>query len=441
LFIVGSTFWITGVEAQQILKHNDDLNGVICSVPVLDELLDRAPYLLDQIDLVHMMVPVAGRRYMKRFLGKMPCVGTIHHLEPGYAPEALSVNAQADCIMVVAHMWFNDLSSRGIPTKRLYLLPNGVDTDQFRPTPDNEREQIRQSFGFQESETVIGFAGQPGRDQGWRKGLDVFIEALKILVQNEQQISVLVGGPGWAPALSKIEALGIKGVRRPYVRDANEGAPMYSALDYFWVASRIEGGPVPLIEAMSAGICCISTKVGMATDIIEDGLNGCLVEIGDAQGLATLTGALMKDSGRRKKMSIAARETVVNNFDWSRTATGAPALYRQASENFRSRNLQPIRNSLSRTPPTSSKYLHGGTPHEGQGLLTPQDRTWLDIQERLIWSRELCRLGERRAAILLAWRACLSAPLSVRTWSFLANLLLPRSVLELGRRAVAQFRS
>jgi glycosyltransferase involved in cell wall biosynthesis len=438
LFVVSSSYWITAVEAREIMRHNRDIRGVLCSVPVLDELLERAPYLAENIDLVHFMVPVAGRRYLDRFLGRFPCVTTIHHIEPSYAPEAISINSRADNIMIVSEMWRSALISRGVPADRIFLMPNGVDTRVFRPPGESERSRLRHSMGFTPDEVVIGFSGQPGRDNGWRKGLDVFIYALKILVGQGLRIAVVVGGPGWGTAIAKIRAMGIKVNKRPYVLIAEDGAPMYRALDFFWVTSRIEGGPVPLMEAMSSGVCCISTKVGIAPEVIQDGINGCLVDIEDAPRIAALTSNLMDSLEERERMGREARSTIVSEYDWSKTAKQASLLYNTAMINFercyslKSKQNPHLRADHSQGVLVEAPIDDGG----GSAILSPRDAQWLEAQEQLLWARELCRMGERRAALGLGWRACLTHPFSIRTWSFLANLVMSARALELGRSAV-----
>jgi glycosyltransferase involved in cell wall biosynthesis len=320
----------------------------------------------------------------------------------------------------MSEMWRSELISRGVPADRIFLLPNGVDTNVFRPSNESERLQLRHSMGFAPDDIVIGFSGQSGHDHGWRKGVDVFLNALQLLVEQGLRIAAIVGGPGWGDAVAKIRAMRVKVFWRPYVLNSEDGAPMYRALDFFWVTSRIEGGPVPLLEAMSSGVCCISTKVGFAPEVIKDGVNGCLVDIEDATRIAALTSNLLGDVEKRNRMGNAARSAIVAEYDWSQTAKQAVLLYQTTMLNFEQRY----------SPLDKQKSPAGD---QSNAILSPQDARWLAAQEQLTFSRELCRMGERRAAFTLGWRASLAYPFSIRTWSFLANLILPMRVLELMR--------
>ena len=78
--------------------------------------------------------------------------------------------------------------------------------------------------------------------------------------------------------------------------------------EIFVMSSNFEGMPNALIEAMCLGLACISTKVSGATDLIQDGVNGDLVDIGDEQGLAEKIIRLIDDEKRRKAYAINAMQ-------------------------------------------------------------------------------------------------------------------------------------
>lgn len=63
----------------------------------------------------------------------------------------------------------------------------------------------------------------------------------------------------------------------------------------FVLSSNYEGMPNALMEAMCLGLPCISTRVSGATDLIEDGYNGCLIEIGDEDRLYNKINMLIED--------------------------------------------------------------------------------------------------------------------------------------------------
>ena len=93
---------------------------------------------------------------------------------------------------------------------------------------------------------------------------------------------------------------------------------LYQALDVYMVTSREEGGPMGLMESMASGIPVVSTRVGMAPDLIQDAVSGVLVNVDDVDALASGVVWLM---GNKKITSVsrAARERVMS-VDWESVA-------------------------------------------------------------------------------------------------------------------------
>ncbi|WP_195921505.1 MULTISPECIES: glycosyltransferase family 4 protein [Erysipelotrichales] len=78
--------------------------------------------------------------------------------------------------------------------------------------------------------------------------------------------------------------------------------------EIFVMSSNFEGMPNALIEAMCLGLPSISTKVSGATDLIQDGVNGDLVDLNDEQALADKMIRLIDDDNRRKTYAFNAIE-------------------------------------------------------------------------------------------------------------------------------------
>jgi glycosyltransferase involved in cell wall biosynthesis len=95
-----------------------------------------------------------------------------------------------------------------------------------------------------------------------------------------------------------------------------EMAPLYFACDAYLIASREEGGPAAVLECMATGTPLVSTRVGMAVDVIRHGENGFLAEIEDVDSLAGHLLELMENPGQRDRISSTALETAPR-YDWS----------------------------------------------------------------------------------------------------------------------------
>lgn len=91
---------------------------------------------------------------------------------------------------------------------------------------------------------------------------------------------------------------------------ANNMPEVLSKAELFVLPSDYEGMPNALLEAMASGLCCISTACpcGGPEAVIDDGINGRLVPVGDEQSLSGTMLELLKDSAKRHKMGKHAME-------------------------------------------------------------------------------------------------------------------------------------
>ncbi|WP_460734359.1 glycosyltransferase [Lysobacter tyrosinilyticus] len=76
-----------------------------------------------------------------------------------------------------------------------------------------------------------------------------------------------------------------------------------------------DGIPNVLMESMATGLPVISTRISGIPELVEDGVNGCLVPAGDVSALATAIEELLQDPGQCEAFAIAGRRKVERDFD------------------------------------------------------------------------------------------------------------------------------
>jgi glycosyltransferase involved in cell wall biosynthesis len=102
-------------------------------------------------------------------------------------------------------------------------------------------------------------------------------------------------------------------------RTQEEMVDFYHGLDAYICASRTEGGPHPLLEAAACGIPLISTRVGIAPELIRQYENGILVDRTVDEIRKAIV--LMRDNQEmRREMGIRAREIIETGWTWDRQA-------------------------------------------------------------------------------------------------------------------------
>ncbi|MBN2020392.1 MAG: glycosyltransferase family 4 protein [Sedimentisphaerales bacterium] len=104
--------------------------------------------------------------------------------------------------------------------------------------------------------------------------------------------------------------------RLPSLEQARD---LYSRSIVWFCASRSEGFGLPILEAMACGCAVVSTDCGgSAPDIIEDGVNGFLTKVGDANDIINKIAMLLQDSRLRERIVDNSGSTVCR-FTWQNT--------------------------------------------------------------------------------------------------------------------------
>lgn len=166
----------------------------------------------------------------------------------------------------------------GIPEDKIVVIPLGIDSDIFCPPSDDEKKKIKVDLNLPEDKIIIGSFHKDGN--GWGEGLepklikgpDIFCDVIEGL-SKKYDIHILLTGPARGYVKKRLENAGIS-YQHHYLINPNELAKYYKALDIYLVTSRTEGGPIAFLEAMATGIPLVTTNVGMANDIIQNGVNG-----------------------------------------------------------------------------------------------------------------------------------------------------------------------
>jgi glycosyltransferase involved in cell wall biosynthesis len=237
--------------------------------------------------------------------------GTAGAPEFDRAFEALRTNAARIARVQVTHEEMEALVlSAGVEPSRVFRIPLGIDLDLFPLGDGRACGAARQALGLPADAFVAGSFQKDG--VGWADGLepklvkgpDVLVAALVRLHELRPELHVLLTGPARGYVLRELQRLAIP-FRHVLLRSREELALAYHALDVYIVASRQEGGPKAVLEAMATGVPIVSTRVGQAASLIRHGINGWLADVEDAEALAELAAG----AGREPAVLAAARAT------------------------------------------------------------------------------------------------------------------------------------
>lgn len=194
------------------------------------------------------------------------------------------------------------------PADRVKVIPNGVDTERFRPLPG--RAEIRHELGLAADTPLVGIVARLSYEKNHRLFLDVASRVRRAVPDTH---FLIVGeGPLQAELESQAKILGLApcvhflGVRH----DIPE---ILAELNVFTLASRMEASPMSILEALSCETPVVATRVGSVPDTILHEETGFLVASEDAEAMTEYIVRLLGDAELSKRIGTAGRTHVVRN--------------------------------------------------------------------------------------------------------------------------------
>jgi glycosyltransferase involved in cell wall biosynthesis len=208
--------------------------------------------------------------------------------------------------------------------RRTEVVVHGVDVNAVREVA-GARAEMRAELGLRSSEIVIGTVANY-REQ---KDYPTLLEAAANVIGRGLPVRfVAVGqGPLHDAIHARHEALGL-GDRFLLLGYRADAVRVLAACDVFCLASRWEGLPVALMEALVLGLPVVATAVGGVAEAVADGREGLLVAPGRPRELADALARVVTDERLRASLARAASERGAS-FDITRATRRIEARYRE----------------------------------------------------------------------------------------------------------------
>ena len=269
----------------------------------------------NKIQLIHCHLPWAG------FVGRIvhlisgiPVVYTEHNKQERYQYltrliNKFSFNLQSTAIAVSEDV-AQSIKLNINPSIKVNTILNGINSETFRRNIP-EGQKLRADLGIPSDAIVIGSLGVFRTQKRLNAWLEIFSTVSK---QNPNFRGILVGdGPLKDDIILQVKALGLEQiVFLPGIQsNAND---WYAAMDIFMMTSEFEGLPLALLEAMSCECAVVTTNAGGINEVVEDGINGSMVDVDQWTGLISKVQSLLDNPAERVSMAQAARDRVVHHF-------------------------------------------------------------------------------------------------------------------------------
>jgi glycogen synthase len=308
-------------------------------------------------DIVHSHTwYVAFAGLLARLLHGVPLVVTAHSIEPlrpwkreqlgrGVDVSAWAERAAleaADAVIAVSTEMRRDLLRHfAIAPERIHVIPNGIDTDTYRPALD--RTRLRR-FEIDPARPYVLFVGRISR----QKGLLHLVRAIPA-VDPGTQVVLCAGMPDTAELAREVEAAvarvqatrpGVVWIRE--MVDRPTAVELYSHAAVFCCPSVYEPFGLINLEAMACQVPVVATAVGGIPEVVVDGETGLLVPVdlvehggvveprdpeGLARDLARALNTLLADPARRTAMGVKGRQRAESLLSWAAVARRTLDLY------------------------------------------------------------------------------------------------------------------
>src|SRR5215470_15680080 len=214
-----------------------------------------------------------------------------------------------------------ELVKRGVPAKKTVIVPNGVDTDHFKPGfADAEYMANRKLIG----KRIIGFIGSFYSYEG----LDLLLKSMSHLLPARSDVRLLLPGGGSTETALKTEIarLGLGEAVVMPGRVPHERIPgIYALCDvlaYPRTSWRLTELTTPLkpLEAMAMGKAVVASNVGGHRELIQHGRTGLLFPAGNVSGLARVLNRLLDCQDFCQKLGRQASTWVRQSRSWDKVA-------------------------------------------------------------------------------------------------------------------------
>ena len=189
----------------------------------------------------------------------------------------------------------------GVDPARIVNVPTPVDTAQYRPRP---RRWACERVGLDPDRRYLVFLG---RLDDAVKRVGVIIDIFSQVAATRPDVTLVIAGDG--PDRPRLEQRAREvapgGVHfLGWVDDPEVKAALLAAADGLVLASRSEGAPTAVLEALACGTYVVATRVGAVPTLVVEGETGTTVEPGDDVALR----AAVEDALVARVHSITARE-------------------------------------------------------------------------------------------------------------------------------------
>ena len=208
--------------------------------------------------------------------------------------------------------------------KSAHVIENGINLDRFNP--DLQFKDLRQEFGFSDSDFVVGFIA---RCTLQKNPID-FLKAIKLAHEKDNRVKGLFVGEGDMDGVVN-DFIHANQMNDYLFRSAfrTDVPDLLNCIDVYCLPSLWEGLSIALLEAMAMQKAIIATPTDGTKELIVDGDNGLVVPFNDVHAIADAVDRFSQDQSFMSQCSESARKLIAERFNAQRVADSVSEIYQK----------------------------------------------------------------------------------------------------------------
>lgn len=234
-----------------------------------------------------------------------------------------------DYFIAVSNNFKKMLIDRGFSEKRIFTIYNGIDLNDDIKIQSKE-EFLRKHNIFTDNEYLVGIVAR----LDLVKNHEVFINAAKKVIHKRKDVIFLIAGDGSEKKrlISMINNFGIS-EKVIFLGRVDDPDSFFNAIDINVLTSKSESFPYVILEGARQKKVIISTDVGGIKDLVKNGVNGYLFEVGDSEKLSHYIQDLLENDNKINEMGEKLYIDVKNKFSLENMAYEHNKIYTYVKKN------------------------------------------------------------------------------------------------------------
>jgi glycosyltransferase involved in cell wall biosynthesis len=312
-----SASWAIGTEALEMLLQGPAAFSLIPAV-----LNSRA----DIVAAMNWYWRPAYLTYLARKLKRFTLVGIpLFHTAQAWCERPIYQKMVAACDAIVVNTSYEGQFAQQRGAKRVEVAGVGLDPQAFARCSGQE---IRARYGLGRF-PVIGFVGRQDR----KKGVFRLIEAMRSVWKWNKEVRLVLAGSR-SPDDKDLDGLIANLAESQKARIINIGTfnekdkgSLFEAFDVFALPSTEESFGIAYLEAWACGKAVIGARIGPTQCVIDEGVDGLMVDPHDPEDLAQALIRLLADRDRRDRMGRSGRAKTMEHYTWDKVIDRIERLY------------------------------------------------------------------------------------------------------------------